>query len=215
MESPRNKVLYENLKNTYDSHKEDLLFHGWHHITFVTRKALEFAHEFKGINREYLEAAALTHDLNYVVDTTSEVDDGRKLRIKELTTAGYSKNEINLIEKTIHDASTENSGGNISEMSKALSDADKLFKALPVGPMILSARYITETKADIRKWADRIIKDQKILLDKGVYFHTELAREKYTSWAELNLAWVQQVRDSLDDPDVQLFLDDCKELGYI
>lgn len=215
MESDRTKQLLNNLRALYDDYQEELLFHGWHHISFVTRKALEFAQEFPAMNREYLEAAALTHDINYIVDVTSGVDDGQILRAEQLRLVGFDETEIALIEKTVHEASTENSGGNISDAAKALSDGDKLFKVLPVGPMILSARYITETKVDIRKWADRIIRDQKPLLENDVYFHTALARKKYLSWARLNLDWVEQVRYSLDDPDVQLFLDDCRKLDYI
>jgi len=214
MQSLRNQQLYDNLKVLYETYKEELLFHGWHHIAFVTRKSLEFADEFK-IDKEVLEAAALTHDLNYIVDVTSEVDDGKNLRAEELAAVGYNSEEISTIERVVHDASTENSGGNISDTAKALSDGDKLFKVLPVGPMILSARYITETKVDIKKWADRIIRDQKPLLESGIYFHTRIAKERYLAWAKLNLQWVEMVRSSLDDPDIKLFLEDCKSLGFV
>lgn len=213
MNSSRLKTLRATLKELYDS-RDDLLFHGWHHVTFVTRKSLEFAAEFE-VNIELLEAAALTHDLNYVVDVKSRVDDGKDLRIKILGDAGFNKLEIEDIEETIHNSSTEFSGGDISDASKALSDADKLFKVLPVGPMIMSARYITETKVDVKKWADRIIREQKPLFESDKYFYTYSAKEKYLKWAKLNLEWVEMVRESLDDPDIQSFLDDCKELGYI
>ncbi len=214
MQSLRNKLLYKNLKELYASHQEELLFHGWHHITFVTRKALEFSAEFK-VDLELLEAAALTHDLNYIVDTTSAVDDGKILRIKELEKAGYSPSEIESIEQTVHESSTENRDADISNLAKALSDADALFKVLPVGPMILSSRFISETKVDLRKWADRILREQQPLLDQGIYFYTDIARKRYLDWAKLNLQWVTMVRDSLDDSDVQVFLDDCKALGFL
>jgi len=194
--------------------RSDLLFHGWHHITFVTCKSIEFGLEF-AIDAELLEAAALTHDLNYIVDVKSSVDDGQALRAQVLTDAGFSTEEINDIEAIVHDSSSEHSGGDISDAAKALSDADKLFKVLPVGPMILSSRYITETKGDIEKWADRIIRYQKPLLESGRYFYTESAKEKYLHWAKLNLAWVAMVQDSLQDPDIQAFLEDCKRLNYI
>lgn len=184
-------------------------------MSFVTRKALEFASEFPSINRELLEVSALLHDVNYIGDTTTGVDDGARMRAELLSGAGYSPEEIALIEKTVHDASTEYSGGEISDMSKALSDADKMFKVLPVGPIILTARYLTETKADIKKWADRIIREQRPLLDNDKYFYTQIAKQKYLAWAQINLQWVEQVRASIDDEDVQLFLQDCKELGFL
>lgn len=213
MQSARNEKLYSKLKELYRSYQQELLFHGWHHITFVTRKSLEFASELS-IDMELVEAAALTHDLNYIVDLTSEVDAGRALREQVLGECGFTPEEISNIEDTVHNSSTEFSGGDISDASKALSDADKLFKVLPVGPMIMSSRYIAETKVDIQKWADRIIRDQKPLLESDKYFYTQAAR-RYLKWAQLNLEWVEMVRESLDDPDIQSFLNDCKELGYI
>lgn len=215
MESARNKQLEGDLVQYYKDHSE-LLFHGWHHISFVTRKALEFADEFNGINREYVEAAALTHDLNYLVDTTTEVEAGKELRKEHLTKVGYNQDEINILEKIVYDGTSIHSGNeNISNESKALSDADKLFKVLPVGPIILSGRYITETKVNLHTWAERIIRYQKPLLDNGTYFWTTAAKDKYLDWARLNLAWVEQVQDSLSDPDIQSFLEDCKKLGYL
>jgi HD superfamily phosphodiesterase len=50
-----------------------LLYHGWHHIYFVTKKTLEFCEGFT-VDTEILEAAALTHDLNYLVAPNSEPD---------------------------------------------------------------------------------------------------------------------------------------------
>ncbi len=213
MSSPRVEALRTTLREIY-SPRDDLLFHGWHHITFVTRKSLEFAREFD-VDVELLEAAALTHDLNFITNVKSSVDDGREIRAEVLSKAGFNEHEIPDIENLVHGSSTEFSGGDISDSSKVLSDADKLFKVLPVSPMILSARYITETKVDIEKWADRIIRDQKPLLDADKYFYTKMAKEKYLTWARLNLEWVEAVKQSLDDPDVQLFLKDCKDLGYI
>jgi len=213
MSSNRVETLRATLKNLYGS-QNNLLFHGWHHITFVTRKSLEFAGEYE-LDLELLEAAALTHDLNYIVDVKSDVDAGKELRSEVLGKAGFNVVEISNIENTIHNSSTKFSDGDISDASKALSDADKLFKVLPIGPMIMSSRYITETKVDIDKWADRIIRDQKPLLESDRYFYTKSAKEKYLHWAKLNLEWVETVRNSLDDPDIQIFLDDCKELGYI
>jgi uncharacterized protein len=214
--SPRNKQLHDSLKVLYRQYADTLLFHGWHHISFVTRKALEFAEDLR-VNKELIEAAALTHDLNYIADVTSDVDAGKSLRAEQHQKVGYNVEEIALIETTVHSASIQNRDENISDLAKALSDADSLFKVLPVGPMILTARFITETKTDLRKWADRILisEAQQEKLDKGIYFYTDAARKRYTAWAKLDLEWVKMVRDSLDDPDIQSFLQDCKKLGFI
>ncbi len=212
--TPRNKQLTQELRTLYASYTDTLLFHGWHHVRFVVRKSLEFAKELE-VDMELVEAAALTHDLNYLTDTTSMVDAGARLRSEQLAKVGYSPKEIAIIEETVHAASTEHRDANIADLAKALSDADALFKVLPVGPMILSARFIAETKVDLRKWADRIIREQQPLLEGGIYFYTQTAKERYLEWAKLNLEWVAMVQRSLDDPDIQLFLEDCKELGYL
>lgn len=210
----RNTELTKNLEALYANQAGSLLFHGWHHVRFVVRKSLEFAKEL-GVNAELVEAAALTHDLNYLTDTTSTVDAGAQLRTEQLMAVGYTAEEISVIENIVHTASTGYRDADISDMAKALSDADALFKVLPVGPMILSARFITETKTDLHKWAQRIIREQQPLLDGGIYFYTQTARDRYLDWAKLNLEWVATVQRSLDDPDTQLFLEDCKKLGYV
>jgi uncharacterized protein len=212
--SSRTELLTDNLRKLYAHHVDDLLFHGWHHITFVTRKTVEFAAELN-VDLELAEATALTHDLNYIVDVKSDVDAGSELRRDHLQKSGFTPLEISEIETAVHSGSTEFRDANISDLAKALSDADSLFKVLPVGPMILSARYITETKVDIKTWADRIIRDQQPLLDENIYFYTATANRKYLEWAKLNLKLVKTIQESLDDPDITAFLDDCKRLGYI
>jgi uncharacterized protein len=212
--TPRNKQLHDNLHTLYQQHTEELLFHGWHHITFVTRKSLEFAKELQ-VKEELVEATALTHDLNYLVDVTSGADAGKALRAHQLGNVGYSDAEIAVIEDAVHSGSTENRHADIPALAKALSDADSLFKVLPVGPLLLSARYITETKVDLKKWSDRIIRDQQPLLDQDIFFYTDTAKRRYSEWAKLNLQLVATIRSSLDDPDIQLFLEDCKTLGFL
>jgi uncharacterized protein len=212
--SLRNEQLRSSLKELYGRYTDTLLFHGWHHVDFVARKAVEFADELN-VDTELVEAMALVHDLNYIADVTSGVDAGRELRAEYLATVGYSTDEITLIEETVHAASIENRDADISDLAKALSDADSLFKVMPVGPIILSARYITETKVDLRKWADKIMRDQQPLLDKGIYFYTKTANEKYLDWVKVDLALVASIQKSLDDPDIQAFLRGCKELGFI
>lgn len=210
----RNQQLHDNLKTLYEDYSDTLLFHGWHHIHFVARKSVEFARELQ-VDEELTEAAALTHDLNYLVDVKSMADAGRELRAEQLRKVGYGDTEIATIEDAVWTASTENRHADISDMAKALSDADSLFKVLPVGPMILSSRFITETQVDIRKWADRIIREQQPLLDQGIYFYTETARTRYLKWATVGMELVATIQESLDDPDIQLFLEDCKKLGFI
>jgi uncharacterized protein len=210
----RTKQLHNTLEAVYQDYQDTLLFHGWHHITFVARKSLEFADELD-VDKELVAAAALVHDLNYIVDAKSLVDAGRDLRTKYLAGAGFASNEIEHIETIVHTASTEHRNATISDEAKALSDADALFKVLPVGPLILSSRFITETGTDIRKWADRIIREQQPLLDQGTFFYTDTAKQRYLEWAEVNLHLVRIIQNSFDDPDIQLFLADCKNLGFL
>src|SRR5205085_12338354 len=49
----------------------------------------------------------------------------------------------------------------ISDEAKALSDADSLFKIMPLSPVLFASKFITEAKVDLHSWATRIIREQK------------------------------------------------------
>jgi uncharacterized protein len=214
-QTERTAKLATQLEELYGSYKDTLLFHGWHHIYFVARKSVEFASEFN-VDKEIIEAAALTHDLNYIVDTTTTGPEaGTKLREKYLSQAGFSNDEISEINAIILEEHVAYRHANISDAAKVLSDADSLFKVMPLNPVLFSSKFITETKIDLRAWATRIIKEQKPLLDEGIYFYTDIAKRKYLAWAETDLQLVAQVLESLDDPDIQEMLDIARKHGVI
>ncbi|KKQ61247.1 MAG: hypothetical protein US81_C0008G0009 [Parcubacteria group bacterium GW2011_GWE2_38_18] len=201
------KKLNKRLKAIYGG-RSDLLFHGWHHIDFVTRKATEFA----GLEKADLflvEAAALTHDLNFVVKINSEVRAGKKLRTQLLQDSGFDLVETKRIEEIINEAHTATRGKKISLEGKCLSDADSLFKVLPITPMMFTSKYIQENKVDIKILASKILTEQKKLLKNNIYFYTKAAN-KYLGWARVNLQLWENVQDSLKDPDVRELLKQAK-----
>ncbi|MCA9357366.1 HD domain-containing protein [Candidatus Nomurabacteria bacterium] len=206
--------LKEKVKELYDEHNEKLLFHGWHHVQFVSKKAVEFS-ESIGADTELVEVAALVHDLNYVVQENSEPEAGSELRAKLLTEAGYSGEEIMQIESVVSEAHTGRRGHIISEEGKALSDADSLFKILPITPILFSSKYITENKVDIYKLSNMIVSEQTPLLAEGIYFYTDLAKERYLKWAKINLDLWTNVQESLQDEDVKEMLAVAKERGIL
>ncbi|HEV2403541.1 MAG TPA: HD domain-containing protein [Candidatus Saccharimonadales bacterium] len=198
-QTKRTAILAKNLELLYGKHKKSLLFHGWHHIYFVAKKAVEFANELD-VNKEIVEAAALTHDLNYIVDVRAQGPEaGTALRTKYLKEAGFSESEISEINKIVLEEHTAYRHANISDAAKVLSDADSLFKVMPINPVLFSSKFITETKSDLRAWATRIINEQKPLMEQGIYFYTDIAKCKYTAWAETDLELVEQVLEALDD----------------
>lgn len=197
--------LRSELVPLYQQHQEGLLFHGWHHITFVTNKSIVFAKEL-GANGFLVQSAALVHDLNYIVEANSKPEAGKGLRENLLTKAGYSSVEIEAIEKIIMDECTTNRHGDISLESKALSDADTLFKALPVTPILFASKYIEENNVDVAKLAHKICKEQTHLMESGIYFYTDTAKQFYLKWAKVNLELWNNVEECLKDEDVREML---------
>jgi uncharacterized protein len=213
MTTLRTTKLADNLYELYKS-RGDLLFHGWHHIYFVARKAVQFADELT-VDKELVEAAALTHDLNYVVKVYTEPEVGKKLRVEHLEKAGFTTDEITKIEQIVMEEHTATRHADICDEAKALSDADALFKVMPLTPIIFSSRYMTENHVDLYKWARKIIDEQKPLLELGIFFYTKSAKEKYLRWAEVSLELVQQVQDALDDTDITEMLDIARNLKVV
>lgn len=197
----RTKKLENFLKLLYDKHKAELLFHGWHHIKFVAEKSKEFADDINA-NKEIVYAAALVHDLNYVVAPNSKPETGESLRNKQLAMAGFSKQEIDYIEKIIMEAHTAYRNEKISIEAQALSDADTLFRSLPITPVLFASRYIAQNKVDIGELADKVTSEQNPLMEKGTYFYTNLAKKKYLKWAKTNLELWNYIKESLNDPEV-------------
>ncbi len=213
-QSARNATLVAALQGIYEERKGEMLFHGWHHITFVARKAVEFA-EVLGVDKEIVEAAALTHDLNYLVEVNSEPEAGREMRGDYLKQAGYDGDEVETIEAIVMEEHTATRHAAISDSAKALSDADTLFKALPITPIIFAGHFIRENRIDIQKLARKVVREQQPLIEQGIYFYTDAAKEKYMRWAEVNLQLWQNVEAALADPAVSDMLEVARQLEVI
>ncbi|GAB4144412.1 MAG: HD family phosphohydrolase [Patescibacteria group bacterium] len=194
-----------NIEQLYAHHNKDLLFHGWHHIYFVTQKALEFAKSIQA-NEFIVESAALTHDLNYIVKPFSEPEDATELRTEILLEAGYTAEEINQVESAIMSAHTANRGATLTIEAQALSDGDTMFKAVPTTLPLFTSKFLIQNKVDLQKLTDKILTEQIPLMDQGIYFYTELAKTKYLKWAQDNLEIWKNMRQALADPDVQQML---------
>lgn len=188
------------LKNYYGEHGAGLLFHGWHHITFVTDKATVLAEEM-GADVKIVATAALTHDLNYLVDPYSRMTEGQKLREDILTRHGYTREEVALVTLIVDQADLQSRNEDILLEAQVLSDADTLFKALPVSVPVFAGKYLTQTGIGIRQLASSIVKHQSPLFENGIYFYTAQYRERYMKWAEHNLRGWQYVLESLEEED--------------
>jgi uncharacterized protein len=188
-----------------DRHAARLPFHGYHHVSFVRAKAVEFA-ECNGANVGVVETAALVHDLNYLVRRNSMASAGRELRLELLAKAGIDRATARWIDRVVIEAEMATRHREISLEAQALSDADTLFKALPVTPVVLAHRYLDENGVSLRELAEKIVGEQQGVHDDGYYFYNAEAAATYAKWAAANLALWQCIKESLDDPTVEQLL---------
>jgi uncharacterized protein len=185
---------------------ERLPFHGWHHVSFVRAKAAGFA-EHNGADRAVVEVAALVHDVNYLVLRNSPAAAGRSLRLELLTECGVPADVARWIDDIIDEAEMATRGRDISLEAQALSDADTLFKALPVTPVVLAHRYLRENGLSLRELAHKIVGEQCDVHDEGYYFYNPDAAATYSRWATANLQLWQCIKEAVDDPTVAELLD--------
>ena len=183
-----------------------LQFHGWHHVSFVRTKAARFA-VLGGAEVSVVETAALVHDVNYLVRKNSAAAAGGGLRRAILRRAGVPPDVAGWIERIVVEAEMATRGRDISLEAQALSDADTLFKALPVTPVVLAHRYLEENGIGLRELANKICGEQQDVHDEGFYFYNPEAAAMYTRWASANLQLWQCIRESLDDADVSELLE--------
>jgi uncharacterized protein len=194
--------LTEEVRRRYTAFTSGLPFHGWHHVEFVRVQAVAYARK-NGANVRIVEAAALLHDLNYMVKRNSRARAGKNLRHQILSGLGVSERSIRWIETVICEAETEARDENVSLEAQSLSDADTMFKALPITPVLLAPLYMGETGQSLVQLCDRIIKHQVPLYEQGIYFYNDEARKRYDEWAEVNLRLWQCIHDSLDHPEIR------------
>jgi uncharacterized protein len=206
--------LFNNIYSLYHTqdNKSKLLFHGWHHVKFVHDKAIEFAQEL-GSDVEKVAVAALLHDLNYIFSDSTQPEAARDQIIKYMLDSNYDHKQAEKIVSIIEDSHTEYRGGRmLTPEAQALSDADTLFKSLPITPILFSSKFISEKKLDINILANKIISEQKPLLDKNIYFYSKSANENYLKWAKINLSLWENVQEALKDPSVTEMLENAHEL---
>lgn len=189
-------------------------FHGWPHVSFVAKNARKFATELKA-NPAIAEIAGLVHDVNYLVAARSDASEGSRLRAKILRDAGLDSHSISIIEDVVIAAETHSRGPSISREAMALSDADTLFKALPITPVVLAPLYIRETGGSIRELAEKIVNEQVPLRDEEIYFYSESAKKRYESWGDANLRLWSCILESLDDPSVVELIEQMEEYTKI
>lgn len=178
-----------------------LQFHGWHHVSFVRDKAVHFA-ERNGAAVDVVHVAALVHDVNYVVRRNSPASEGSDLRQGILADAGVDLDTAEWIDRIVDEAEMRTRHRDISLEAQALSDADTLFKALPVTPVVLAHKYLLENGITLQELAHKIVGEQQGKQDEGYYFYDIEAAATYTRWATANLELWQCIVESLDDPCV-------------
>ncbi|MGC7098568.1 HD family phosphohydrolase [Amycolatopsis lurida] len=187
-------------------HAERLPFHGWHHVSFVRAKSVGFA-EHNGADVSIVETAALVHDVNYLVRRNSPAAEGSGLRRQLLADAEVPLGAAERIDAIIDEAEMANRGPDISLEAQALSDADTLFKALPVTPVVLAHKYLRENGLSLRELANKIVGEQRDVHDEGYYFYNAEAAAEYSRWALANLELWQCIKEAVDDPAVEELLD--------
>jgi uncharacterized protein len=183
-----------------------LQFHGWHHVSFVRAKAAGFA-RYNGADEAVVEVAALVHDVNYLVLRNSPAAAGRSLRLEILDECGVPPRIARWIDEIVDEAEMATRGRDISLEAQALSDADTLFKALPVTPVVLAHRYLRENGLSLRELAHKIVGEQCDVHDEGYYFYNPEAAAMYSHWATANLQLWQCIKEAVDDPTVVELLD--------
>jgi len=187
-------------------HAARLPFHGWHHVSFVRAKAVAFA-QHNGADRTVVEVAALVHDVNYLVRRNSPAAAGRQVRLELLTECGVEERVARWIDEIVDEAEMATRDRYISLEAQALSDADTLFKALPVTPVVLAHRYLRENGLSLRELAHKIVGEQGGVHEEGYYFYNPQAAELYSGWAMANLQLWRCIKEAVDDPSVAELLD--------
>jgi uncharacterized protein len=132
--------------------------------------------------------------------------DGRWLRLDVLARAGVPPEVAARVDAIVEEAEMRTRHRDISSEAQALSDADTLFKALPVTPVVLAPKYLEENGITLRELAHKIVGEQRGKHDEGYYFYDPEAAATYSRWATANLELWSCIVESLDDPTVNELL---------
>lgn len=194
----------------YDSQsRRDVPFHGWHHVHFVAEKSAEFAKEL-GADPGIVRIAAYVHDVNYLVAPRGGAGEGKSIRQRILQEAGLTREAIDRVEEIVLAAETRSRDDQISAEAMALSDADTLFKALPITPVKLAPLYMYETGRSLRELAEKIVHEQAPLDEQGIYFYSESAK-RYEPWAKANLQLWTHILAALNDTSIESLIDEVDD----
>lgn len=60
-----------------------------------------------------------------------------------------------------------------------------------------------------------MVREQKPLIDMGIYFYTKSARQKYLGWAKSYVALWENIEEALADQDVEEMLAIARRLNVI
>jgi uncharacterized protein len=195
------KQLSRRVRTVLEEKADAVPFHGWAHTEFVRAKAVEFATERRA-DVDLVEAAALVHDLNYLVAPNSKPGAGRGMREQLLETCGFSADQVERIEQIIDGAHMEHRQADVDVETACLSDADTLYKVLPITPVLFSHRYLAENRMKLDELATKIIREQVEKLKDNYYFYDQRLTARYRPWADANLGLWEAILASLSDPDV-------------
>jgi uncharacterized protein len=201
IDANHNEKLGRRVRELLEAQADALPFHNWPHTDFVRTKAVEFAGE-RGADVAVVEAAALVHDLNYLVEPNSPPSAGRELRREMLELCGFAADVIERIEHIIDGAHMEHRRKKVDLETACLSDADTLYKALPITPVLYAHLYLAENGIALDELARKIVDEQVHKLDRKYYFYDRTLRKRYRPWAEANLGLWKEIDKALKDPAV-------------
>ncbi|MDT0169453.1 HD domain-containing protein [Pseudarthrobacter sp. BRE9] len=189
------------------SHSDDIPYHGWPHVRFVADHGARLAAAV-GADSDLVAAAGLVHDLNYLVRPGSQVKEGITLMRKYLRDAGYNSSQMDRVTSIVLEADLATRGPIVSSEVACLSDADSLFKVLPVTPVLLARDYLKENHVSLKELAESIIGEQASRLEEGYYFYTDEAKDLYDGLARQSIIMWNSILESLENDEVSLLVED-------
>lgn len=186
--------LHDEVRRLYRNHGAAMPFHSWAHVEFVHDTSSRFA-AARGADRWLTEGAALVHDLDHLPIGGGDAVSTGRFRASMLDDCGFAGRAIAVIEAIIEE-SRSSTGGPLGAEAAALCDADTIFRVLPLSPIAISHRFLTENGVSLRELAKRIVEEQRPLRERGIVFHDPRVDDRYRSWAEANLQIWAQVLDA-------------------
>src|SRR3989442_384779 len=149
---PRKAIdaVEQQVRQLCERYADKLPFHGWHHVSWGGAKPAGCA-GVSGGDVTGVEPPARGHDVNYIVHRNPTAADGRRLRVEILARAGLPQPAAVWIDRIVREAEMAARHPEISLEAQALSDADTLFKALPVTPVVLAHPYLAVTSVSLRE----------------------------------------------------------------